>query len=339
MEHSIFRLSQSHKNQDPQSSCFFYRYNKQEFQTLSAVPTASELLPFDQLWIHCGGSLNPQTFKEITSPFEFHKLILEDALIIPQPPKMDDYGDSCFLTLNFLGWNDTHRLLEEHQISFLWKKNLLISLSEAAHNEFQFVLSRLQDSTSNVRALGIDYLVFSLLNFLIDQFFSTAKKMLDYYDELEDNIFFSDFDNIATLHSYRKQITLLSRSLLPLQNILNRLSHPEFRLSSAKTRPLFSNLNNNVTQVINLAEKLRDSFAFLIDSIDSKNTQSANKVMKVLTIVSTIFMPLSFLAGIYGMNFSNMPELSWKFGYPALWGMMIFITGGMIFYFKRKKWW
>ena len=134
-------------------------------------------------------------------------------------------------------------------------------------------------------------------------------------------------------------MTLLSRSLMPLFDILNKICQPEFSFASSKTKKLFANLTNNVTQAVSLTEKLRDSFSFLIDSLDSKNAQSVNRIMKVLTIVSTVFMPLSFIAGVYGMNFDGMPELHWKFGYPFALSLMAAVTLGMIAYFKKKKWW
>lgn len=317
----------------------YHSYSKERYACRLDLPQTPQPPETENLWIHCYGGILPELPQRFGQQYRFNKLMVEDAAVVPQPPKLDEYDDGCFLTLNLLEWNDTAAQIEEHQISFLWKKHLLISLSESPKDEFTFLSARLADPTSNVRTFGIDYLLFSILNFLIDNSYQTAKKMLEYYDDLEDRLFFSDFDDIATLHSYRKQVTLLSRSLMPLLNIFNRINLPEFSQVMPKNKRLFTNLSNNVTQVINLSEKLRDSFSFLIDSVNSKNAQSVNKVMKVLTIVSTIFMPLSFIVGLYGMNFAYMPELRWRFGYPVVLLLMILISGGMIFYFKKKKWW
>lgn len=317
----------------------YHQYSKERYACRIDLPEIRTLPETDCFWIHCYNGITPEMTERLGKQFQFNKLMIEDAAVVPQPPKLDEYEEGCFLTLNLLEWNSPKARIEEHQISFLWKKRLLISMTETDNNEFTFLMNRLADPSSNARTFGIDYLLFSILNFLIDNSYRTAKNMLDYYDDLEERLFFSDFDDISTLHSYRKQVTLLSRSLMPLLNILNKISLPEFPLASQKTKTFFSNLTNNVTQVINLSEKLRDSFSFLIDSVNSKNAQSVNKVMKVLTIVSTIFMPLSFIAGVYGMNFTAMPELHWRYGYPAALLLMALVTGGMIVYFKKKKWW
>lgn len=336
---SSARLPHSGRRKNAAPKTVYHSYSKEQYISLSDITEIPDFPETDNLWIHCYNGITPELCSRFGQRFKFNKLMVEDAAVTPQPPKLDEYDDSCFLTLSLLEWNVAASQIEEHQISFLWKKNLLISMTESEKDEFEFLSARLSDPSSNVRSFGIDYLLFSLLNFLIDNSYKTAKSMLDYYDDLEERLFFSDFDDISTLHSYRRQVTLLSRSLMPLLNIFNKISLPEFSLATPKMKRLFANLNNNVTQVINLSEKLRDSFSFLIDSVNSKNAQSVNKVMKVLTIVSTIFMPLSFIAGVYGMNFAMMPELGWRYGYPAVLLLMAAVTGGMIFYFKKKNWW
>lgn len=336
---SSSRLPHSGRRKNASPKIVYHQYSKDRYACLTNLPELTELPETDNFWIHCYNGITPELSTRFGKQFKFNKLMIEDASVVPQPPKLDEYEEGCFLTLSLLEWNSRLAQIEEHQMSFLWKKRLLISMTELDNDEFSFLIGRLSDPSSNVRALGIDYLLFSILNFLIDNSYKTAKNMLDYYDDLEERLFFSDFDDISTLHAYRKQVTLLSRSLMPILNILHKISLPEFPLAASKTKKLFSNLTNNVTQVINLSEKLRDSFSFLIDSVNSKNTQSVNKVMKVLTIVSTIFMPLSFIAGVYGMNFAVMPELDWQYGYPAVLLLMAAVTGGMIFYFKKKKWW
>ena len=329
----------SKRKERGEAKILYHQYSKEKYACRIDLPQICELPQSDNVWIECGSGISRELTDRLGKRFGFNKLILEDAAVVPQPPKLDEYDDSCFLTLNAVGWNEKEHCIEENQMSFLWKKRLLISLSEAANSDLNFLLTRLTDPSSNVRTLGSDYLLFSILNFLIDNAYKTAKSMLDYYDDLEEQLFFSDFNDISKLHAFRKQVTLLSRSLMPLFDILNKICQPEFSFASSKTKKLFANLTNNVTQAVSLTEKLRDSFSFLIDSLDSKNAQSVNRIMKVLTIVSTVFMPLSFIAGVYGMNFDGMPELHWKFGYPFALSLMAAVTLGMIAYFKKKKWW
>ena len=171
----------------------YHQYSKEKYACRIDLPELSELPEPDNVWIECGSGISRELTDRLGKRFGFNKLILEDAAVVPQPPKLDEYDDSCFLTLNAVDWNEQEHCIEENQMSFLWKKRLLISLSEAANSDLNFLLTRLTDPSSNVRTLGSDYLLFSILNFLIDNAYKTAKSMLDYYDDLEEQLFFSDF--------------------------------------------------------------------------------------------------------------------------------------------------
>jgi magnesium transporter len=312
------------------------------------IKSVEELAPYRDTptvtWINVEG-LNDVPFLEgLGKLFEFHPLALEDVLNCGQRPKLEDYGAYHFLVMKSMLLREDE--LEIEQISFFLSGNYVITLQEVPGDSFEKVRERIrQNKNGQIRKLGSDYLLYALVDALMDEFFPVLERYGERIEELEDEVVLKpEPATLQDVHRIKRDLLDLRRIAWPEREVISSLQREEAHLIRPETRVFLRDSYDHAIQVIDMIETYRDLAAGLLDVYLSSTSNRLNEVMKVLTIISTIFIPLNFIAGVYGMNFDrqaspmNMPELGWYFGYPAVLTLMA-ITGGLLaLYFKRKGW-
>ena len=279
---------------------------------------------------------------------EFHPLALEDVLNCGQRPKLEDYGKYHFLVMKSLrlGQGEEKDELEVEQISFFLSGNYVITLQEVPGDSFEKVRERIrQNKGGQIRNAGPDYLLYALIDALIDEFFPVLERYGERIEELEDQVVVKPSpETLNQIHRIKRDLLDLRRTAWPERDVISSLQREEAHLIRPETRIFLRDCYDHMVQVIDMIETYRDLAGGLLDVYLSSTSNRLNEVMKVLTIISTIFIPLNFIAGVYGMNFDrqasplNMPELGWYYGYPAVLTLMAVTGGALVLYFKRNGW-
>lgn len=291
-------------------------------------------------WLNVEGLSEVNVLETVGKIFNLHPLILEDILNTDQRPKIDFNDDYIYISAKMLFYDKALGEFDIDQVSFILGKNYVISISEKDTDIFEPVIKRLQQGMSRFRKLGADYLAYSLLDVIVDNYFTVIEGFGDKVETVEDEMVIrTSRQTLGTIHSLKRQILFLHKAVWPLREVLSFLERGESLLVKDTTEIYIRDLYDHVIQVMDTTETLRDILSSMLDVYLSSSSNKMNEVMKVLTIISTVFMPLSFIVGVYGMNIRNMPELNWPWMYPVLWFVMILISVSMLIYFKRKKWW
>ena len=312
------------------------------------IKNVEELAPYRDTptvtWINVEG-LNDIPFLEgLGKLFDFHPLALEDVLNCGQRPKLEDYGDYHFLVMKSLLLKENELQLE--QISFFLSGNYIITLQELPGDSFEKVRERIrQNRSGKIRGQGPDYLLYALTDALIDEFFPVLESYGERIEELEDEVVLEpEPETLQEIHRIKRDLLDLRRTAWPEREVISSLQREEAHLVRPETRVYLRDCYDHMVQVIDMIETYRDLSGGLLEVYLSSTSNRLNEVMKVLTIISTIFIPLNFIAGVYGMNFDrqasplNMPELGWYFGYPAVLTLMAVTGGLLVLFFKRKGW-
>ncbi|PKL79712.1 MAG: magnesium and cobalt transport protein CorA [Ignavibacteriae bacterium HGW-Ignavibacteriae-4] len=288
-------------------------------------------------WINVDGIHDVDIIKTIGKDFDLHSLLLEDILNIEQRPKIEVYGDNLVVFFKMMYLRDNK--LDIEPISLVLGPNYLISFQEKKGDIFDNVRARIKNTNGRIRKRGSDYLLFALMDAVVDNYFVVMEDIADKLELLEDKLF-EDTDNklLYELQQYRKQIVNMRRSVYPLREVVNKLNRAEFGVISEDTERFFRDLYDHTIQIIETIETFKETVSSLKDVFMTGVSNKMNEIMKVLTLIATIFIPVTFVAGVYGMNFEDMPELSWEYGYEATWGLMLLMGGAMLVYFKKKKW-
>jgi magnesium transporter len=296
-------------------------------------------------WVHIQGLVHANTLYDIGGIFGLHPLALEDVANTGQRPKADSYGDQLFVVMNLPAVKETGGVAIE-QVSLFLDHNIVISFHHGTSLPFEAVKQRLRKHSGKIRERSADYLLYALLDVTIDRGFPVLEFYGEYIEELEEELLASpDRSTLAKIHHIKRELLMLRRMLWPQREVINTLGHEEQPQIQPATRPYLSDCYDHIIQILDLVEAYREMTASMLDVYLSSISHRLNEVMKVLTVIATIFIPLTFLTGVYGMNFGSrsdspwaMPELEWYFGYPLLWLLMLGITIGMIAFFKHKKW-
>lgn len=290
-------------------------------------------------WINIEGLHDVSVIEKIGARFDLHKLTLEDILHVGQRPKIDEYDGFLFAILNMIYLQSPNSGIESEQLSFILKDNNLITFQEKKGDVFEYVRIRLRDGKGQIRFRRADYLMYALIDAVIDHYFLILEKLGDNLDDLEYELFKNPDEQIlAQIHFLRREMLHVRRSVYPLREVISRFQKVEPPVVEKTTGVFIRDLYDHTIQVIETVEVLRDMASGMLDLYMSSISNKMNNVMKVLTIIATIFIPLTFIAGIYGMNFEYMPELQWKWGYFAALGIMLLIIVGMLAFFKKNKW-
>ncbi len=290
-------------------------------------------------WINVNGLSNTEDIITLGNHFGLHPLIQEDIVSTNQRPKIDEYEDYLFIVFKMLHYDDKEELTIEH-VSLIMGKDYVLTFQEAEGDVFDDLRERLEHGKGRIRGAGSDYLMFAILDAIVDNYFSVIDFLSNKVEILEDKLFDDKTDDTIAedIQEIKKEILKIRRSIMPLREVVNRLEKIESPLIEERTNKYIRDLYDHIIQVNESAEIYREMIWGLMDMYMTTISNKMNEVMKVLTIMASIFIPLTFMAGIYGMNFENMPELHLKYGYYYLWAAMIVVFVGMIWYFKRKKW-
>jgi magnesium transporter len=291
------------------------------------------------LWINIDGLHDIALLEEFGKIFSIHTLVLEDIADTTQRPKTEDYGGYLYIVLKMFSQETSEADILSEQVSIVLTENLLVSFQEREGDVFQEIRERLRQGKGRIRKKKGDYLAYCLIDAIVDQYFSILENLEDRLDPLEDSLIENPRpEELQLIQHLKREIVSLRHSLWPVRELVLKLDRDESALIAGDTRPFLRDVYDHVIMGIEMLESSQDLIAGMKDTYMSSISNRMNNIMRVLTIIATIFIPLTFIAGIYGMNFQFMPELGWRYGYPAVWTVMAGVFIGMMFYFKRKHW-
>lgn len=317
-------------------------YDESQFQEKEAK-TLEECFPYKGspsiTWINVDGIHQIETFEKLGKCFELHPLTLEDILNTDQRPKVEDFGDYMYVVLKMFSYEDKSNEILIEQVSLILGPNFVLSFQEDVGDVFDPIRERIRNGKGKIRKMGADYLVYTLLDAIVDNYFIILEKIGEQIEFIEERLIINPAsDTLNTIHKLKREMLFLRKSVWPLREVISNMERVESSLIKGSTKIYLRDVYDHNIQIIDTIETLRDMLSGMLDIYLTSISNRLNAVMKVLTIIATIFMPLTFLAGIYGMNFKYMPELEWKWGYPLILLIMFSIGVSMLFYFKRKKW-
>jgi magnesium transporter len=319
-----------------------FRYDKEkcEERRVESLADCRELIAGNGVvWINVDGLHDIKMIEELGSLFSIHPLALEDIADTTQRPKTEDYGDYLYIVLKMFSQEAPETDILSEQVSLVLAENLLISFQEREGDVFQEVRERLRQGKGRIRKKKSDYLAYCLIDAIVDQYFAILENLEDRLDPLEDRLIENPNPrDLQLIQHLKREIVTLRHSLWPVRELVLKLDRDESSLIEPDTRPFLRDVYDHVIMGIEMLESSQDLIAGMKDTYMSSISNRMNNIMRVLTIIATIFIPLTFVAGIYGMNFQFMPELAWRYGYPAVWTLMAGVFVGMIIYFKRKHW-
>jgi magnesium transporter len=291
------------------------------------------------VWINIDGIDDIPVVEAIGKIFGIHPLVQEDIVNTYQRPKVDEYDNYLFAIVKMLYEEQTNNVLQTEQVSIIVMPHLVISFQEREGDVFNPVRERIRTGKGMVRQRGSDYLAYCLIDAIVDHYFLIMEDLEDRILPLEEQVIDDPQPPVLKrIHGLKNDLVFLRRSLWPLREMLARLDRDQLPLIQVDTRPFLRDVHDHTIQIIELLESFQDILSGLMDVYLTSISIRMNNIMKLLTIIATIFIPLTFVAGVYGMNFRYMPELSWRWGYPAVLGLMALIFIGMLVFFKRKKW-
>jgi magnesium transporter len=290
-------------------------------------------------WINVDGLQKVDVIEKIGKHLNLHPLTLEDIANTEQRPKMEDFEHYIYIVLRMLRYDNQGKEILSEQVSLILGQNLVLSFQETEGDVFDSIRERLRSDKGRIRKLGADYLVYALIDAVVDNYFAVLEKMGDEIEDIEDEVIAKPEPSTAqAVHNLKRQSISLRKYVWPLREVISSLERCESGLISKTTSVYLRDVYDHTIQVIDSIETFRDTLSGILDIYLSSVSNRMNEVMKVLTVIATIFIPLTFVAGIYGMNFEFMPELKSALGYPLILSAMATIAVAMLVYFKKKKW-
>jgi magnesium transporter len=287
-------------------------------------------------WLNIDGLGNVDMIREIGEGLRLHPLAMEDTLSVPQRPKVDDYENHLYGVLRMLSYRSK---LETEQVSFFLTPATVVTFQERPGDCLDPVRERLRKQTGHLRQRGADYLMYAIVDAIVDGYFPFLESLGDTIEGLEDDVIAAPVPaTLQRIHQIKRDLLTVRRCVWPLRDAIGALARAETPLIDDAVGVYLRDCQDHAIQILDIVETHRELSGGLVDLYLSGVSNRMNEVMKVLTMFATIFIPLTFIAGIYGMNFEFMPELKWKYAYPALWGVMIAVTAAMLALFYRKGW-
>ncbi len=290
-------------------------------------------------WLNVTGIHEKDVIKRIGEHYKLHPLLLEDIMNTRQRPKLDSYKNEILMVLKMIYYNQEKNQIETEQVSMIVGKGFVISFLEDEGDVFDSVRNRIREGRSRIREYGSDFLAYALIDAIIDNYFIVIERIGERLEEIEKELL--ENPNPSTLddiYSLKRELILLRKSVWPLREVVGALQKESSPFIKEETKTYIRDIYDHTLRVIDAVETSRDLLSGMLDLYMSTNSNRLNEVMKVLTIIATIFIPLTFIVGIYGMNFRYMPELEHPLGYPTVVVFMLIIGISMLFYFKKKKW-
>ncbi len=292
------------------------------------------------VWINIDGVHDIQMMEKIQNYFGIHPLAMEDILHTTQRPKVEEYDNYIFLVLRMFFYNNASRELKNEQVSIILSENYLISFLEDAGDVFDAVRERIRKEGTKIRKNNVDFLAYSMMDSIVDSYFHILEQIGEEIEEVEDRLVIdTQKEDIQLVHRMRRNMILLRKSVWPLREVISALQRNEHNVIKPSTQIYLRDVYDHMIQIMDTIESYRDMIVGMLDVYLSSTSNKLNEVMKVLTIISTLFIPLTFLAGVYGMNFKRFPELEMDWMYPwGFWLITALIILGMAIFFKRKNW-
>lgn len=331
------------KKQSTVTAIDIINYSKENYHKLEAqdVEKAFHFKGNDQVtWININGLNNTTEIEKLGNHYDLHPLTLEDVVNTNHRPKLDEFDDYLFIILKMLYFKNGEELIYE-QLSIVVGADYVLTFQESDGDVFDDLRERISAGKGRVRNLGSDYLMYALMDAVVDNYLTVIEAFGDKIEDIEDLIFETDTENSQTpntIQALKREVLKIRRSVFPLREVINRLDKMEHAIIEEKTHNFLRDLYDHIVQVNESIEVYREMVWSLLDMYMTIISNKMNEVMKVLTIMASIFIPLTFIAGVYGMNFDNIPELHYKYSYFILWGVMILVFIGMLVYFRKKKW-
>jgi magnesium transporter len=319
-----------------------FDYQADHFQQREAA-TVDECIPFKDTptvtWINISGIHDVEILRSLGDCYAIHPLVLEDVLNTEQRPKLEDFDTYLFAVAKMLYLERGTSQVRAEQISIIVGPNFVISFQETEEDVFEGVRERIRSGRGRIRHRGADYLAYALLDAVVDNYFVILETIGGQLEDIEDELIEDPSgDILQTVYQMKRELIFLRKSVWPLREVLAVLSRQESELVKPETVAYVRDVYDHTIQVIDTIESFRDLVAGMHDTYLSSVSNRMNEVMKVLTIFATIFIPLTFIAGIYGMNFEWMPELRWHWSYPLLLLVMLLAGISMLFYFRKRRW-
>lgn len=290
-------------------------------------------------WINISGLHDVEFIGSVGEVFGLHPLILEDILNTGQRPKIEDFDDYIFIVMKMIRFDPETQMVVNDQLSMVLCGNFLITFQEQPGDVFQPVRERIRRQKSRIRASGTDYLAYSLMDTLVDNYIGVIEHLGEQIEDLEEEILSGqDASVMEKINTFKRELNYLRKSIRPAKEAIFKLSRLESELLQEKTRPFLKDLEDLISQAAEAIETYRDLSTDQLNIYNSVMANKMNDIMKILTIFAAVFIPLTFIAGIYGTNFEYLPELKFRYSYFIFWAVMIVMGSGLLYYFKRKGW-
>jgi len=312
-------------------------WNEQQFTNVDEL--LSNECTADVNWVHISGIHIVDVIEKIGNKFKVHPLVMEDIVNANQRPKLEENKDYVYIVLKMIHSFEELKRIEFEQISIIVIRNHIISFQENDNNTFQQIRERIKKINGKIRTKGVDYLAYALMDCIVDHYYIALEYLGEKIEVLEDELMLDPGPNVLKeIHTLKTEMLFMRKAIWPLREIINKLARGDSPLFNHDTLIYLRDVYDHIIQVIDTIEMYRDMVTGMFDIYISSVSYKLNEVMKILTIISTIFIPLTFIVGLYGMNFKYMPELEWEWGYPAVLLLMAIIGRFMIVYFKKKNW-
>jgi magnesium transporter len=317
-------------------------YDETQFQQKESV-TVEEAIPFKEkptvTWLNVTGLHEVKIVEEIGKAFNIHPLLLEDIVHTGQRPKLEDLEDYLFFVLKMLTYDEEKNTLVAEQVSLILGPHFVISFQETDSDVFKPVKERIKNAKGRIRKLGGDYLAYALIDAIVDNYFLILEHFGEKIEVLQEEVLSQPGpDTLQIIQATKRDMIFLRKSVWPLREAISVLYRGESPLITGSVIPYLRDVYDHTIQVIDNIETFRDMISGTLDVYLSSVSNKMNEVMKVLTIIATIFIPITFIAGVFGMNFKYMPELEWRWAYPIVWLVMLTVGIAMLIGFRRRKW-
>lgn len=289
-------------------------------------------------WINIDGLHETEIIETFGKEYGLHPLVVEDILNTHQRPKIEIFDDYIFVSIKMLSMDKQNRVSSE-QVSLIMGEKFVLSFQEKEGDVFDSLRKRIREGKGRIRKQGADYLLYAILDVIVDNYFLILENFGDRVEAFDEELMREPRSStLKEIYNMKREILYLRKSVWPLREAVSNLERSESELIEQKTIPFLRDLYDHTIQIIDAVETNRDLLSGMLDLYLSSVSNKMNEVMKVLTIIATIFIPLTFIAGIYGMNFEYMPELGWRYAYFVVWILMVLVGAAMLVFFRRKKW-
>ena len=290
-------------------------------------------------WINIYGLHDPELIRAVGKGFGLHALVMEDICNTGQRPKMEEYDDYLFFALKMMRYNEAEGRIHSEQLSIVFGKNFLITFQERSGDVFEPVRERIRKQKGRIRKVGIDYLAYALLDTIVDNYIFIIERLGEKIEEVEDEILENPTQEVLTkINDYKREMNYLRKTIRPAKEFILQLTRLESDIIQEPTRPFLKDLLDLASQAVEVIDTYREMLSDHLNIYNTGVSNRLNEIMKVLTIFSAIFIPLTFIAGIYGTNFEYLPELHYRYSYFAFWGVLLTVAIVMVRFFKRRHW-